>query len=43
MFNKNIEVRKLDHENIIQVGTKSETTKLVEDFIQKIHFLIMMI
>ena len=38
MFKKNIEVKKLDHENIIQVGTKSETTKLVEDFYTKNPF-----
>ena len=38
MFKKNIEVKKLDHENIIQVGAKSETTKLVEDFYTKNPF-----
>lgn len=32
MFKKNIEVKKLDPENIIQVGKKRETAKLVEDF-----------
>ena len=38
MFKKNIQVNKLDHENIIQVGTKKETTKLVEDFYTKNPF-----
>ena len=38
MFKNNIQVNKLDFENIIQVGTKSETTKLVEDFYTKNPF-----
>jgi len=38
MFKKNIQVNKLDHENIIQVGSKKETTKLVEDFYTKNPF-----
>jgi hypothetical protein len=32
MFKENIEVNKLNHDNIIQVGTKIEITKLVENF-----------
>mgnify|MGYP003985408843 FL=1 len=32
MFKQNIEVKKLDSENIFQVGSKGRITQLVEDF-----------
>jgi ubiquinone/menaquinone biosynthesis C-methylase UbiE len=38
MFKENIEVNKLNHDNIIQVGTKIEITKLVENFYTKNPF-----
>lgn len=38
MFKENIEVNKLNHDNIIQVGTKIEITELVENFYTKNPF-----